>query len=78
VAQARGGECAQDVVRVCGEGAEVQTESVGLPAHDGLGRIGKLPSFRLILLMEASSRHARGRAELQGSTLEQFRGGEDA
>ena len=61
-----------------GKALELRRKASELPAHDGLDRIGKLPSFRLILVPEISNRHARGRAELQGSTLEQFLGGDDA
>ena len=50
-----------------------------LPAHDGAAGIGRLPSSRLILLIEVVAGCARERADArQGSTLEHWFGGVDA
>ena len=73
------GKCAHDVVRVMRRSAEDQTEASELPAHDGPAGIGKLPSSRLILMIEVLAGCAHERAEArQGSTLERSFGGADA
>lgn len=57
----------------------IRREASELPAHDGPAGIGKLPSFRLILVPEVLAGCARERAEArQGSTLERSFGGADA
>ncbi len=64
-------ECAYDVVRVMGEALKNRRKSSELPAHDGPAGIGKLPSSRLILMVEVRAGFARKRAEArQGSALE--------
>jgi hypothetical protein len=48
-----------------------QTEWRELPAHDGPAGIGKLPSFRLVLMIEILAGQTRKRAEArQGLALE--------
>ena len=70
---------APDVGRVRRRRADDQTGTSELPAHDGTAGIGKLPSSRLILMIEGLAGCARERADArQGPTLERSCGDVDA
>jgi hypothetical protein len=47
----------------CDEALEVGGECCDLPAHDGTAGIGRVPSFRCRLIIEASTGLTRNRAE---------------
>ena len=61
------------------EALDFGADCCALPAHDGAAGIGRFPSSRLRLMIEAHAGLARVRAEArQGLALEQRLGGEDA
>src|SRR5688572_12427159 len=62
-----------------GEALKIRREASELPALDGPADVGKLPSSRLGLVIEALAGCARERADArQGPTLERSFGGADA